>query len=256
MTVGRMRSGRRTIGAVSSSARDHALADDGLPGAGRTAVSAWLTESRRVHAVLPASTVSTVPVMLLAFDPSRNSTASATSSTSGNRRSALRRATCSRRSPSRPCVISVSRNPGATAFTLTPQPADLARQRSREPDQGRFRRAVDREAAVSREADDRRDVDDAAAAVRHHVADHIFGQHDRRERIHANQALDLRVVHDRQRAVRAQRGVVDEPVDRPELLPQLLDEVRDLLRRLARSNGRKWSEPGRDCSACSIVEAS
>src|SRR5437867_2919433 len=74
-----------------------------------------------VHAVLPASTVSTVPVMLLAFDPSRNSTASATSSTSGNRPSALRRATCSRRSPSRPRVISVSRNPGATAFTVTPR---------------------------------------------------------------------------------------------------------------------------------------
>src|SRR5207249_2138867 len=36
-----------------------------------------------VHAVLPASTVSTVPVMLFAFDPSRNSTAFATSSTSG-----------------------------------------------------------------------------------------------------------------------------------------------------------------------------
>src|SRR5207244_7093289 len=72
-----------------------------------------------VHAVLPASTVRTVPVMLLAFGPSRNSTASATSSTSANRRRALRRATCSRLSPSRPRVISVSRNPGATAFTLT-----------------------------------------------------------------------------------------------------------------------------------------
>src|SRR5882724_9915753 len=73
------------------------------------------------HAVLPASTVRTVPVMLLALGPRRNSTASATSSTSANRRSALRRATCSRRSPSRPRVMSVSRKPGATAFTLTPR---------------------------------------------------------------------------------------------------------------------------------------
>ena len=49
---------------------------------------------RRLHAVLPASTVSTVPVMLLAPAPRRNSTASATSSMSGRRRSALRRAIC------------------------------------------------------------------------------------------------------------------------------------------------------------------
>src|SRR5204862_2695889 len=73
----------------------------------------------RRHAVVPASTVSTVPVMLFAFGPSRNSTASATSSTSGSRCSALRRATCSRFSPVIPCVISVSRKPGATAFTVT-----------------------------------------------------------------------------------------------------------------------------------------
>jgi len=39
----------------------------------------------RNHAVLPASTVSTVPVMLVPPSPSRNSTARATSSTSGRR---------------------------------------------------------------------------------------------------------------------------------------------------------------------------
>src|SRR2546427_4441770 len=74
------------------------------------------------HAVLPASTVSTVPVMLFAWSPSRNSTVLATSSMSGRRRSALRRAICSRCAPSSPCVISVSRKPGATAFTVTPMP--------------------------------------------------------------------------------------------------------------------------------------
>src|SRR5262249_49764048 len=47
------------------------------------AASAWLT--RRHYAVLPASTVSTVPVMFLALSPSRNSTALATSSISGSR---------------------------------------------------------------------------------------------------------------------------------------------------------------------------
>ena len=193
--------------------------------------------------------------MLLAFDPSRNSTASATSSTSGKRRSALRRATCSRALAVQALRHLGVQKPWRDRVDVDAEPADLARQRSREPDQRRFRRAVDREAAVSREADDRRDVDDAAAAVRHHVADHVLGQDDRREGVHANQALDLRVVHERQRAVRPQRGVVDEPVDRPELLPQLLDEVRDLLTS-PRSNGRKWSEPGCDCSACSIVEAS
>src|SRR5206468_6333478 len=50
-----------------------------------------------------------------------------------------------------------------------------------------------------------------------------------RERIHANQALDLRIRHERERAVRALRGVVDEPIDRAKILPQLLDEVRYLL---------------------------
>jgi len=50
------------------------------------------------YAVAPASTVRTVPVMFFALAPSRNSTASATSSTAGKRRKALRRATCSLRS--------------------------------------------------------------------------------------------------------------------------------------------------------------
>jgi hypothetical protein len=48
------------------------------------------------YAVLPASTVSTVPVMLPALSPSRNSTALATSSGTGSRCNALRRATLAR----------------------------------------------------------------------------------------------------------------------------------------------------------------
>ena len=51
------------------------------------------------HAVLPASTVSTVPVMFFDLQPSRNSTAFATSSTSARRFNALRRTTFSRCSP-------------------------------------------------------------------------------------------------------------------------------------------------------------
>src|SRR5215472_3118778 len=72
------------------------------------------------HAVLPASTVTTVPVMFFDLQPNRNSTAFATSSISVKRRSALRRAICSRCSSVSACVISVSTNPGATEFTFTP----------------------------------------------------------------------------------------------------------------------------------------
>ena len=46
-----------------------------------------------VYAVLPASTVNTVPVMFFALSPSRNSTAFATSSIPGNLCGALREPT-------------------------------------------------------------------------------------------------------------------------------------------------------------------
>src|SRR5262249_11852691 len=67
----------------------------------------WVSPQARLnpsydnYAVLPASTVITVPVMFFAPSPSRNATVEATSSTSGSRRSALRRATWARCSPSR-----------------------------------------------------------------------------------------------------------------------------------------------------------
>src|SRR6516165_1475895 len=80
------------------------------------------------QAVLPASTVNTVPVIFFALSLSRNSTALATSSTLTKRWSALRRTTCSRLCPLRLWVISVSIKPGATAFTLIARdPLSLAR---------------------------------------------------------------------------------------------------------------------------------
>src|SRR5581483_6479386 len=82
------------------------------------------------HAVAPASTVRTVPVILFDLHPRRNSTALATSSISARRLSALRRAICCRCSSFRPWVISVSMKPGATAFTLMPmRPTSRARDR-------------------------------------------------------------------------------------------------------------------------------
>src|SRR5438445_524805 len=98
-------------GGAGGSRRRSAVADRHRPGR-------VLADGR--HAVLPASTVSTVPVMFFAASPSRNSTAPATSSTSGRRRSALRRTICWRCSSSSPCVMSVSRKPGAIEFTVTP----------------------------------------------------------------------------------------------------------------------------------------
>jgi len=72
------------------------------------------------QAVLPASTVSTVPVMFFALSPIRNSTASAMSSLPASRRRALRRTICSRCALPMPSVMSVSMKPGATALTLMP----------------------------------------------------------------------------------------------------------------------------------------
>src|SRR2546422_7596675 len=48
------------------------------------------------------------------------------------------------------------------------------------------------------------------------------GEDDRGKRVHADEALDLRVVHDRQGAVRGRRRVVDEPIDGAEVLVELL----------------------------------
>src|SRR5579862_4344361 len=85
---------------------------------------------RLAHAVAPASTVITVPVTFLLCGPIRYATAFATSSTPTRRCSALRRTTWSRRSPSRPWVISVSTKPGAIALTLTPsRPTSRASER-------------------------------------------------------------------------------------------------------------------------------
>src|SRR2546422_173597 len=108
-------------GVAGRSRRRSAVADRHRPGR-------VLADGR--HAVLPASTVSTVPVMFFAVSPSRNSTALATSSTSGRRRSALRRTICWRFSSSSPRVISVSRKPGAIEFTVTPmRPTSRASER-------------------------------------------------------------------------------------------------------------------------------
>ena len=228
MICGSMRSGFAAMVAVRDSARAQTLAPV-EPGVAMRVIASSRhchdAADPSAHAVLPASTVRTVPVMLLAFDPSRNSTASATSPTSatGAARCAAPAARGAR--SSRPWVISVSEKAGRDRVHVDAASAHLAGQRSGEADQRRFRGAVDREAAVAGEADNRRDVDDAAAAVGQHVADHVLGQDDGRQHVQANQPLDVGVGHERQRAVRAQRGVVDEPVDRAELGSQLLDEL-------------------------------
>src|SRR5262249_52058707 len=92
------------------------------PGYGRAWSSICLNDFAGccAHAVFPASTVMTVPVMFLAPSLRRYLTAAATSSTSTSRRNALRPAICSRCSSVSPLVISVSTKPGATAFTVTP----------------------------------------------------------------------------------------------------------------------------------------
>ena len=80
------------------------------------------------------------------------------------------------------------------------------------------------------EADDRGDVDDAAGPVRHHRPHDIFGQHDRRQRVDAHELLDLRVVHHRERAVDAERGIVDQAEQRTEFLAQPAHQIGYLRR--------------------------
>src|SRR5579884_1962832 len=97
------------------------------PGAGRGAFDGIWSYG---HVVLPASTVSTVPVILLDLQLSRNSTAFATSSTEASRRKELRRTTRSRCSSLIARVMSVSMKPGATALTLIPmRPTSRASER-------------------------------------------------------------------------------------------------------------------------------
>src|SRR5260370_3141180 len=101
------------------------------PGSGTLALGLrWTLRIGRIHAVLPASTVSTVPVMLLALSLRRNSTASATSSRPVRRQSALRRIICWRWPSPKPWGLSVSTKPEPTVFTLTPmRPTSRANER-------------------------------------------------------------------------------------------------------------------------------
>jgi hypothetical protein len=60
--------------------------------------------------------------------------------------------------------------------------------------------------------------------VGEHGADHILGEDDGRQGVHAHQPLDLRIVREGQGASEADRRIVDEPVERPEVLPHRLDQ--------------------------------
>ncbi len=115
--------------------------------------------------------------------------------------------------------------PGATAFTFTPWRPTSRAKRSRKAQHGGLGRAIDRQPAVAGEADDRGDIDDAAAAFRQHGPHRVFRQHDGRHRVDADELLDLGIVHDRERTLGAHRGVVDQAVDRSEVLADLLDQA-------------------------------
>ena len=70
-------------------------------------------------------------------------------------------------------------------------------------------------------------IDHARASLRHHAADDIFAHQDRRERVEADQRLDIGVAHIGEQAPRSHAGVVDQPVDRPEPRARLAHEGRD-----------------------------
>ena len=82
-----------------------------------------------VHAVLPPSTVTVVPVTRLASSDKRYETAPAASFGSARPSGALRRIDSSL-SPSRPAVMSVAMKPGATQLTvMLVRPSSLASDR-------------------------------------------------------------------------------------------------------------------------------
>ena len=120
---------------------------------------------RTRQAVLPASTVSTVPVMFLALPLSRNSTASATSSGIGK---------AAQRAPPHDPLAILGRKAfghvgvdeaGRHGVDGDSRRAHLARERVRHADKRSLGRAIGGEAAEAGRGGDRRDSDDAPAAA-------------------------------------------------------------------------------------------
>ena len=136
--------------------------------------------ARPAYAVLPASTVSTVPVMFfgLVAEQEFDRVGDVVDLRQAAAARCAARPARAARSP-RPCVMSVSMKPGRDRVDVDAQRARPRAPATVKPIMRRLGRAIDRQAAVAGEADDRGDVDDAAAAVGHHRAHDVFGQHDR-----------------------------------------------------------------------------
>jgi len=98
------------------------------------------------------------------------------------------------------------------------QGTDFSRKGLRKADDRRFSGAIYGKAAVAGEADDRSDVDDTSATIRHHRANDVLGEDDWRDSVQVDEPLDLGIVHSGQDAAGAEPGVVDKTMYRPELL--------------------------------------
>ena len=182
----------------------------------------------RTHAVAPASTVITAPVMFRPPSPISSEAIAATSSGSASRRSALRAATAfAAWAPSSAMRQLGGDEARRDRVDSDADPADLARQRASEASQRRFGGGVDREPVEAGGRDDRRNVDDPPAPVRHHAAHDMFREHDRRQRVQPQQALDIAIAHRREQAFAARASVVDEAVERTAALAQGTHESRN-----------------------------
>ena len=232
ITSGKMRSRLRAMGAVNSSARIQACA-------GELLVPIASSGPSLAHAVFPASTVSTVPVMFFDRSSNRNSTAFATSSISTRRFSALRRAICS------PLLVRHSLSHVSVDETRSDRvhihahAANFPSKRAGKAYQRCLGCGVYREAAVTGGGGDRGYVHDSSTTIGHHRPDDILGEHDRRDRIQAHHLLYLRDRRESENAVGAHAGVVHQGVNRTEVLPQSLYQGPECFQCLRGPKGTK-----------------
>ena len=136
-------------------------------------------------------------------------------------------------------VMSVAMKPGATALTVMPRAANSRAAGLREADDAGLRRRVVGLAGVAHEADDGRDVDDAAGAFLEHDLRHGLRDMDHALEVRIEDGGEIFFLHAHEKAVARDACVIDEDVDRTERL-------RDRLAPSPRPLPRRRHPPGRE----------
>ena len=61
------------------------------------------------------------------------------------------------------------------------------------------------------------------------MTDDVLGEDDGGQGVDTNEALHVRIAHDRQRPIRGRGRVVDQSIDRAEVLLEFLDQLGDIV---------------------------